>query len=145
MLCQELMTREVECASPRETIESVAGRMRDANIGFLPVCDEDGHVIGTITERDIVVRLVANDMAARTPAGAVMTRDIVACHPEEDLEHAQELMRRAHVQCVLCVDGSGVLAGVIRLDDLERHDSPHAPGRARREALGSHGASRLRS
>src|SRR5688572_7041109 len=102
MLCSEIMTTGVECAAQRETIESVAGRMRDANVSFLPVCDDEGRVVGTITERDIVVKLVANDMAARTPAGAVMTRGIVACRPEEDLERAEHLMRRAQVPRILC-------------------------------------------
>src|SRR5688572_25755310 len=120
MLCAELMKTELECASLCETIESVASRMRDANIGFVPVCDEQGRVRGAITDRDIVVRLVANDLPARTPAGAVMTREIVACRPRDDLQRAEHLMRRAHVSRIMCIDDAGTLAGIISLSDIAR-------------------------
>jgi CBS domain-containing protein len=118
MLCSEIMTTMVECATRRETIESVAGRMRDANVSFLPVCDDEGRVVGTITEHDIVVKLVANDMAARTPAGAVMTPTIVACRPDEAVERAAHLMRRAHTSRILCLDEQGHLAGVVSLGQV---------------------------
>jgi CBS domain-containing protein len=131
MLCSEIMTTVVECATRRETIESVAGRMRDANVSFLPVCDEEGRVVGTITERDIVVKLVANDMAARTPAGAVMTPTLVACRPDEAVERAAHLMRRAHTSSILCLDEQGHLAGVVSLaqlrDKTRAWDAAHSP------------------
>jgi CBS domain-containing protein len=118
MLCSEIMTTVVECATQRETIESVAARMRDADVGFLPVCDDEGRVVGTISERDIVVKLVANDMGARTPAGAVMTPTLVACRPEEAVERAEHLMRRAHTSRILCLDEHGHLAGIVSLAQL---------------------------
>jgi len=118
MLCSEIMTTVVECATQRETIESVAGRMRDANVGFLPVCDDEGRVVGTITEHDIVVKLVANDMDGRTPAGAVMTPRIVACRPDEAVERAEHLMRRAQTSRILCLDEQGHLAGIVSLAQL---------------------------
>ena len=59
MLCEELMKREVECVLPHESVQAAARKMVEANIGFLPVCDESGKVLGTLTDRDVTVRLVA--------------------------------------------------------------------------------------
>jgi CBS domain-containing protein len=130
MLCSEIMTPVVECATQRETIESVAGRMRDANVSFLPVCDDEGRVVGTITEHDIVVKLVANDLAARTPAGAVMTPTVIACRPDEVIERAEHLMRRAQVPRILCLDEGGRLAGIVSLaqvrDTTRAWDAPRS-------------------
>jgi CBS domain-containing protein len=120
MLCSEIMTTVVECATQRETIESVAARMRDGNVSFLPVCDDEGRVVGTITEHDIVVKLVANDLAARTPAGAVMTPTIVACRPDEAVERAAHLMRRAHTSRILCLDEQGHVAGIVSLSQVSQ-------------------------
>jgi predicted transcriptional regulator len=120
MLCEEVMTTDVEYATLRETIESVATRMRDANIGFLPVCDDEGHVMGTVCERDIIVGLVANDMSARSPAGAVMTRELIACRPKDDVRSAARRMRDTRAAQILCVDDAGMLAGVISQSDIAR-------------------------
>ncbi len=60
MRCEEIMKRDTECVSPTDTIERAAAMMRDANVGFLPVCDAEKRVVGTITDRDIAIRLVAN-------------------------------------------------------------------------------------
>ena len=118
MLCEEVMTTGVEYASLRESVESIAARMRDAEIGWLPVCDDEGHVIGTVSERDIIVKLVAYDMSARAPAGSVMTRDVAACRRDEDVRTAARRMRESRASLLLCVDEAGRLAGIVHLADI---------------------------
>ena len=65
MRCSELMKREVECVLEEDTIEEAARKMRAANIGFLPVCDAERKVVGTLTDRDIAVRVAARDWPSR--------------------------------------------------------------------------------
>ncbi len=122
MRCQEIMKQELECVSPRDTIEEAAMRMRDENIGFLPVCDQSRRVQGTVTDRDIAVRVVAAKKPGSTLVEDVMTREVIACHPRDDLREAERAMAEHHKSRIMCVDDQGVLVGVISLSDLVRHE-----------------------
>ena len=64
---QDIMKREIECLSPREPAQAEAERMREQNIGFLPVCDDAMTVLGTVTDRDIALRIVAEGRTTATP------------------------------------------------------------------------------
>jgi CBS domain-containing protein len=122
MLCQEVMKREVHCVSLKDTVEEAARRMRDANIGFLPVCDQAKKVIGALTDRDIAIRVVAAGKPTTTPVEAAMTRQVVACRPSDDLEHAQGLMAEGQKSRIMCLDADGHLVGVISLSDIAQHE-----------------------
>jgi CBS-domain-containing membrane protein len=122
MRCEEIMKQTVSCASSGDPIQTAARTMRDRNIGFLPVCDESKKVIGTITDRDLAIRACADDRSASsTRVGDVMTREVVACRPSDDVVKAEELMMKHHKSRMICVDESGRLAGVISLSDIAQH------------------------
>ena len=59
MRCREIMKSDVECVEPRATVQDAARRMRDEEIGFLPVCDDSMKVLGTVTDRDLTIRVLA--------------------------------------------------------------------------------------
>lgn len=92
--------------------------MREKNIGFLPVCDSSSAPIGTITDRDIAVRVVARNLASATAVSDVMTRDVVACRTTDDVEHAKALMAQHQKSRIMCIDDAGHVAGVISLSDI---------------------------
>src|SRR5438128_730521 len=79
MLCRDIMKTDVECVSARTPIKEVARKMRDRNVGFAPVCDENWRVLGTITDRDIAIRMVAEELSPNTPVHALMTHEVIAC------------------------------------------------------------------
>ena len=56
MRCEEVMKKDVECLSPQDTVQAAARRMREANVGFLPVSDRSRKVLGVVTDRDLAVR-----------------------------------------------------------------------------------------
>jgi CBS domain-containing protein len=85
------MKEDVCTVAPDDPVQLAARRMRDANIGFLPVCGPDGRVVGTITDRDIVIRLIAGGGSSTSPVSNVMTREVVACRPSDDLDVAESL------------------------------------------------------
>jgi CBS domain-containing protein len=118
MRCEEVMKREVECLSPQESVKSAARRMRDQNVGFLPVCDQAGKALGTLTDRDIVVRLAADDRPTSTPVEQIMTREVVACRPDDDIRNAERLMGEKQKSRIMVVDDAGGLVGVISLSDI---------------------------
>ena len=118
MLCEDVMKTDVECVSPVDTIEDAARKMRDENLGFLPVCDESKQVLGTITDRDIAIRAVADSLPGSTPVEEVMTGEVVACSPRDSLETALQLMAENHKSRIMCLDEEGRLVGVISLSDI---------------------------
>ena len=76
MRCEEIMKRDVRTISPDEPVQAAASIMRDTNIGFLPVCDAtSGRVVGTLTDRDIAVRVVA--VRVWSPVFLEVSRDII--------------------------------------------------------------------
>jgi CBS domain-containing protein len=117
----------VECVSPQDSVETAAQVMRAKNIGFLPVCDErTDRVVGTLTDRDIAIRVVADHRPASTRVASVMTPDAVVCSPGDDVTTAEELMAENLVSRIMCVDDDGGLVGVISLSDLAQMDGENA-------------------
>ena len=123
MRCQDIMKRPVVCCKESEAVQAAALKMRDANIGFLPVCGDAGKVVGIITDRDIVLRVCAWGLDVKeTLIAEVMTRQIVSCRPGDDVRYVEGLMAREHKSRVLIVDEMGKPAGVVSLSDIARHD-----------------------
>ncbi|HYG69805.1 MAG TPA: CBS domain-containing protein [Anaeromyxobacteraceae bacterium] len=116
------MKRNVECVSPRDAVEDAATRMRDTNIGFLPVCDQSKKVLGTLTDRDIAVRLVAARKPGSTLVEDVMTKEVIACRPADDVRDAEKAMSQHHKSRIMCVDEGDRLVGVISLSDVAQHE-----------------------
>ena len=117
MRCEEIMKRDVHCVQPTDPVQA-ARRMRDANIGFLPVCDSSRKVLGAITDRDIALRIVADGRPPTTAIGDVMTREVVACAPGDDVRRAEELMGKQHKSRMIVADEEWRLVGVISLSDI---------------------------
>src|SRR4051794_33821705 len=104
MRCDEVMEKEVMRIGPQTPIRAAAEEMRYHDIGFLAVCDESGRAIGALTDRDIVLRAVAEEVDLDGPCSDIITRGVVSCSAGEDLEEAERLMRLHQVSRVLCVD-----------------------------------------
>lgn len=134
MRCSEIMKRDMECASPSDTVESAAMTMRSQNVGFVPVCNEDHQVLGTLTDRDIAIRLVADDKPSDTPVQEIMTADCVACRPEDDLAIAAQTMAEHHKSRIMCLDDDDRLVGIISLSDIAQQGDDSASATLRQVA-----------
>jgi CBS domain-containing protein len=134
MTCDELMTRDVVSVRPMDRVDAVARRMRDENLGFAPVCTDDGRPVGAVTDRDLAVRVCADDRrAGRTHVEEIMTRELLTCRAEEDVQRAEERMEGRRKHRILVLDREGRLAGVISLADLAaREDAARAMRTIRR-------------
>jgi len=126
MRCQQIMKKDVESLSPTDTVQGAAKRMRDGNVGFLPVCDASGRVLGTITDRDLAIRVLAEASPSTTRVEEVMTREAVCCRPEDALEDAEKLMSKNQKSRIMCVDAEGHLVGVISLSDIAQRNAAEA-------------------
>ncbi len=123
MICSEIMKSAIECAAPNDSAGSAAKKMRDHNVGFLPVCDGNLQVLGTLTDRDLAIRVLAEGRPDTTPVADLMTHEVVACRTSDNLSRAEELMGLFRVSRMLCVDEDGLLAGVISLSDIAQHET----------------------
>lgn len=117
MNVNELMTREVRTVTPDRTIQEAARLMSMIDAGFLPVADDE-RLLGTITDRDIAIRAVAEGKGPETPVSEVMTRDVKYCFDDEDVEHVARNMGDIQVRRLPVVDRNKRLVGVLSLGDM---------------------------
>jgi CBS domain-containing protein len=133
MRCADLMKTEVQTVGPNDTAQWACERMTWADVGFLPVCDADRRVIGVITDRDIVVRVVAKGISPENArVGDCMTDTVVMCGPSEDLATAEQLMAQYQISRMVIADGRRTLMGVISLSDLAERGSVRRAARTLR-------------
>jgi CBS domain-containing protein len=121
--CSDIMKLIPQAVMENDPLRLAAEIMAAANIGFLPVCDEAGKVVGTITDRDIVIRAVARGVDPETrPVGEVMSRNVVSCRPDDELALAEQFMAQYQVSRLVVTDADDVVQGVISLSDIAEHE-----------------------
>ena len=136
MRCDEIMKKNVECVSPDDSVQAAATRMRDENVGFLPVCDSSKKVLGTVTDRDLAIRVLAEGAPNATPIKSVMSQEVVSCSPGDDLREAEALMGKHHKSRIMCVE-DGQLVGVISLSDIAQSERGARASQTLREVCNS--------
>ena len=105
--------------------------MWTGNCGFLPVVQNDGKVIGIITDRDICIALGTRGRpSGEVTVAAVMSPKVYACAPEEDIHAALRAMREGHVRRLPVITREGALVGVISMDDVLLRAEPPTLGKA---------------
>jgi CBS domain-containing protein len=115
--CREIMTSSVKTATRDMPIRDVAVMMRDGDMGSVPVV-EDGKLVGIVTDRDIVVRSVADGKDASSPVSEAMTTEIFSVRPDDFVFEAIRMMGDKQVRRIPVVDDNGVLAGIIAMADI---------------------------
>jgi CBS domain-containing protein len=123
MLCRDVMKTAVFACHRNDALAECARTMRDRNIGFLPVLDDGGVLIGVVTDRDLAIRALAGELAPGTPVSAVMTSDVIYCRPLDELRAAEAQMAGARKSRLVIVDDDGLCAGVISLSDIAQAES----------------------
>jgi CBS domain-containing protein len=111
------MTSQVVAVAETASIEWAARLMKLDGIGSLPVT-RDGKVVGVVTDRDIVTRVVAEGHnPAEVKVRAAMTGEVITCTPDMTVDKAADLMERSRVRRLVVVD-SGEVVGLLYVDDL---------------------------
>jgi CBS domain-containing protein len=114
-----IMTGGIETITPHASLAEAAKKMASQDIGSLPVCDEPRRVVGIITDRDITVRAVARGMDPnQTRVEDVMTRDVLSCSSDSEVEDACELMEKRQVRRLLVTGQDEVPVGIVSLGDI---------------------------
>ena len=132
MNVSEVMTAQVATATPRSTIAEVARMMADVESGAVPVA-EGGKVVGLITDRDIVLRVVAENMPLSTTVGEVMTADVETCREDDNVADAAAKMGSRQIRRLVVLNEDGRLAGILSLGDIALEYGAKAVGRTLEE------------
>lgn len=118
MKLREVMSEGVVVIRPDVVVAEAARKMRDADTGFLPVCNGD-KILGTLTDRDIVVRVIAMGLDPKlTLISDVMTKDVIYAFEDQDATDAAHIMNEQQVRRIVVLDNNKLLVGVVSLGDL---------------------------
>lgn len=121
MQVQEIMTRGVEVVPPDASVQEAADRMKQLDVGALPVCAH-GRLVGMITDRDITVRSTAEGYDPWTSKiRDVMTAEVDSCRATDDVAVAARLMKDKEIRRLLVLDENKQLVGIVSLGDLAVH------------------------
>lgn len=120
MRASELMTENPQCVTPDTTLTDVARKMRELNVGIIPVVDDmqTRRLQGVITDRDIAVRAVADGKEGSTRVSECMTTDVETVNKNDSVREVLNVMERDQVRRVPVTDREGRLVGIIAQADL---------------------------
>ncbi len=128
----KVMSSPVIIATPGTTIREAAWRMRDFDVGTLPVIEAD-RPLGIITDRDIVLRALAAPDRVYDPdtcLAQIMSRDVITCLADDDVTAVAALMGERQVRRLLVVDAAGAPVGLLSVGDIAEHVSESLAGQA---------------
>ena len=119
MKLSEIMTSEVEVIHPDDTLQTAAQKMRDRDIGFLPVCDGD-RLIGVLSDRDVIVRALAEGLDSKTMLGRdLVTSPAIYCFDDQGVDEAAKLMHDNQIRRLVVLRRDDKrMVGVVSLGDL---------------------------
>jgi CBS domain-containing protein len=129
MKVKEAMTNEVVVARPDQTIAEAARMMAECDSGVLPV-GEDDRLVGMLTDRDIAIRAVAKDLPCDTPIRDVMSKEVLYCYEDEDVEKVADNMGEQQIRRLPVLDREKRLVGIVSLGDLAGNAKPKTSGQA---------------
>jgi CBS domain-containing protein len=139
------MTKDPASCQPGDAISKVARLMKQEDVGSVPVVEsgESGRLVGIITDRDIVVKVLAEGREADTATVKdAMTPNPASCREDDDVDQALKLMKERQVRRMPIVDGSGRLAGIIAQADVATRVNKDSKTGALVEAISESGTSR---
>ena len=125
---RDIMTPNAQCIGENDALSIAAERMRELDVGALPICGEDGRLKGMLTDRDIVVKAIAAGLDPETTnAGRLANGVPVMAGPDDDIDRVLSLMREHRIRRVPVLDGHQ-LVGMISQADIARHLEPSTTG-----------------
>jgi CBS domain-containing protein len=119
--CREFMTTNLVCCLPDDVVAKVALLMESANIGSVPVIEDEQtqKLVGIVTDRDLALKIVAKGCDAHsTKVETVMTRQVVTCRAGDDLQKALDAMAEHQLRRIPIVDDNNRIVGIIAQADV---------------------------
>ena len=128
MQVKEAMHKGVECVAPEITVSVIATKMRDLDVGAIPVCEKD-RLVGMVTDRDITCRAVASGSdLSKTTARDVMTKKVIYCRDTEELDDAIRIMEEKQIRRMPAIDEEKRMVGMLSLGDVSHATTQQLAG-----------------
>ncbi|MBE0536222.1 MAG: CBS domain-containing protein [Phycisphaerae bacterium] len=119
MRVRDICTHWMDAINSNSSLSDAARHMRDRNVGFLPVLDEDNVLAGVVTDRDIVVRGLAEAKnPIGTSVGEIMSTDVFTCSEDDSVDEAARLMEHQQIRRLVVIDVDGKAVGILSLGDV---------------------------
>ena len=126
--CKNVMTKKVVCCTPDDLVSKAAGFMKTENVGSIPVIEneETKKLVGIVTDRDLTLKVLAEGLDANsTKVEAVMTRRVITCLAEDDVQKALDAMSSHQLRRIPIVNNNNKILGIISQADVAmRYDHP---------------------
>ena len=122
--CNEVMTKKPVCCLPNDLVTKAAELMKSGHIGSIPVIENEQtkKLVGILTDRDLALNVVADGLDVKsTKVESVMTRKVVTCGPEDNLQKAVDAMSKHQLRRIPVVDSDNMILGIIAQADVAMH------------------------
>src|SRR5215813_8892368 len=117
----EMMIMDVEVIGSNASLKEEAAKMKDLDVGLIPVCEAD-ELKGTLTDRDITVRATAEGRnPSKTKVSDIMSKEIAYCFEDQEIEEAMSLMEARQIRRLPILNREKRLVGIVSLGDLSVH------------------------
>lgn len=137
MKVKDVMHKGITCLESNTSSSELAKCMRDADIGAIPI-KERGQVVGMVTDRDITCRAFVNGDVTKMTAKDVMTKSVVCCSPDDDLQAAIKLMESKRIRRLPVMDSQRNMIGILSLGDISHKVNRDISGEVLRAVSGHH-------
>lgn len=132
-----VMTKDPECCLPGDSVSTAAQKMKEKNVGAIPVIEDEQSkkLVGIVTDRDLALHVLAESRDARTTKVAdVMTRKVIYSHVDEDLDKVVDTMGKYQLRRMPVVEDGNKIVGIISQADIAtRVDKPEETARVVKE------------
>jgi len=122
--CNEVMTKKTVCCLPDDLVTEAAELMKKEHVGSIPIIEDEQtrKLVGIVTDRDLTIRIVAEGLDAKfTKVETIMTRNVVTCSAEDDLQKAVDTMSKHQLRRIPVVDEDNKILGIIAQADVAMH------------------------
>jgi len=111
-----VMTTDVDSCTPESTCKEVAIKMKELDVGVIPICENE-KLVGIITDRDLVIKVLANDLSEESPVSELITNLVVKGTKDMSIEEAAKIMSHEQIRRLPIVENEK-LVGMVSLGDL---------------------------
>jgi CBS domain-containing protein len=137
MKIKDMMHKGAECVAPNATLQQIAKKMKDFDVGAIPVCEGD-KAIGMVTDRDITMSLADGKDVSKLSARDLMSKNVIHCRDTEEAEDAIRIMEKNQIRRLPVLNEAQKLVGMVSLGDISHALSQDLTGEVTKAVSAHH-------
>ena len=137
MKIKDMMHKGVECVAPNATLQQIVKKMKDFDVGAIPVCEGD-KAIGMVTDRDIAMSLADGKDVSKISASDLMSKNVIYCRDTEEAEDAIRIIEKNQIRRLPVLNEAQKLVGMVSLGDISHALSQDLTGEVTKAVSAHH-------